>query len=185
MAETTLVVRASAGTVAEATSKVNTDMDAVLKALKDAGIADADIQTAGYNVSTSQDRDGKPSGYEVFNTVRVRIRDLTKVGTTIDAAIAAGANQVYGINFTLADEQPAQTQARTAAVADAKARATELATAAGVSLGDLVQISNVITGGPIPLAVEGRGGMNAMSAAPMQPGELDVTMQVQLVYLIK
>ncbi len=187
MAETTLGVRAEADSVAAAQSKVNQDMDNLLKALKQAGIADADIQTTGYNVNPRTTPEGKTSGYEVSNMVRVRIRDLAKVGPTIDAALQAGANQVYGIQFTLADPASAQTQARAAAVNDAKARATELAGEAGVTLGEIVQVSSVITGGPVFDSPMGKGGMveMAVASAAVQPGELMVTTQVQVVYGLK
>ncbi len=187
MAETTLGVRANADTVGEAASKVNGDMDRVLKALKDAGVAENDTQTTGFNVNVRQDREGKPSGYEVSNMVRVRIRDLDKVGSTIDAALAAGANQLYGIQFTLADPTAAQTAARADAVADAKARATELAGEAGVSLGDIVQVSNVVGGGPLfaEAAVKGMGAAAARQSIAVQSGELEVSAQVQIVYALQ
>lgn len=187
MAETTLGVRANAPTVSEATSKVNSDMDKILKALKGAGIAERDTQTTGFNVNIDQDRDGKPTGYQVSNMVRVRVRDLDKIGPTIDAALAAGANQVYGIQFTLADPTASQTQARAAAVADAKARATELATEAGVTLGDIVQISNVVGGGPVfaDAAMKGMGAASAMQSVAVQVGELEVSAQVQVIYALK
>ena len=116
----------------------------------------------------------------------MRIRDLAKVGPTIDAALQARANQVYGIQFTLADPTAAQTKARAAAVADAKARATELATEAGVTLGDIAQISNVVGGGP----VFAEAAMKGMGAAPMQAvavqiGEMEVSAQVQVIYALK
>lgn len=187
MAETTLGVRARAATVAEATSKVNTDMDSILKTLKNGGIAEADIQTTGFNVNAVEDREGKPSGYDVSNMVRVRIRDLDKLGATIDAALAAGANQVYGINLTLADPTAAQSKARLAAVADAKDRATELAAAAGLTLGDIAQISNVVTGTPFMAEAAMKGGMGAaaLQSVAVQIGELEISAQVQVVYQLR
>lgn len=185
MAETSIGVRATGATVAEATGKANTDMDSVLKALKAAGIEDKDIQTSGFNLNPSQDRNGQPNGYEVMNMLRVRIRDLSKVGAVMDAAISAGANQIYGVSFTLANPDTAQSQARVAAVKDAQARANELAQAAGVGLGELVQVSNVVTGGPVMPYMSGKGAAMEMSIGQMQPGELEVTMQVQVIYQIK
>lgn len=185
MAETTIGVRTTADTVAEAMGKANKDIEAVLKALKAANVADSDIQTVGFNVNASHDREGKPSGYEVSNMLRVRIRDMQKVGATIDAAVNAGANQIYGVNFTLNDPDKVQTQARAAAVADAKKQAGELAQAAGVTLGEIVQINNVITGGPRPMYEAKAAGMAQMAANVIQPGEMDVTMQVEIVFGIK
>jgi uncharacterized protein YggE len=185
MAETTIGVRATAPTVAEATGKASQDMTAVLAAIKAAGIEDKDIQTNGFNLNPHHNREGQPDGYEVVNMLRVRVRDLTKVGAVIDAAIAAGANQIYGVNFTLANPDSVQGEARTAAVKDAQARATELAQAAGVTLGDLVQISNVVTGGPVlPYAME-KSAMAASVGNGIQPGELEMSMQVQVIYQIK
>ena len=78
-----------------------------------------------------------------------------------------------------------QSQARVAAVKDAQARANELAQAAGVGLGELVQVSNVVTGGPVMPHMSGKGAAMEMSVGQMQPGELEVTMQVQVIYQIK
>ena len=73
----------------------------IQSAVRSLGIEDKDIQTNGFNLNPSHDRNGQPNGYEVMNMLRVRIRDLSKVGAVMDAAIAAGANQIYGVQFTL------------------------------------------------------------------------------------
>ena len=187
MAELTVGVQATAPTLAAANQKANTDMDAVVKSLKSNGVADKDIQTASYNVSPQRDNNNKVTGYQVTNTVRVKIRDLSKAGPTLDAAVGAGANQVYGISFTLADPSAAEKAARQAAIDNAKSRAGDYAAQAGASVGQVLQISETI-GGPTPLVqfdTAAKPAAMAAAAVPVQAGELTVTTQVQVVYALQ
>ncbi len=187
MAEITLGVQTTAPTLAAASQKANTDMDAVIKSLKSNGVADKDIQTASYNVNPQRDNNNKVTGYQVTNMVRVKIRDLSKAGATLDAAVGSGANQVYGISFTLADPSEAQKAVRQAAIDNAKSRATDYAVQAGASVGQVLQISETI-GGPTPLVqFDAAAKPAAMSAAavPVQTGELTVTGQVQVIYALQ
>ena len=106
---------------------------------------------------------------------------------TLDAAVGSGANQVYGISFTLADPSEAQKAVRQAAIDNAKSRATDYAVQAGASVGQVLQISETI-GGPTPLVqFDAAAKPAAMSAAavPVQTGELTVTGQVQVIYALQ
>ena len=87
-------------------------------------------------------------GYRVSNMLRVTVRDVERAGDVLDAAVEAGANQVYGVTFTVSDESRWQGQAREKAFADAKARAAELAGLAGVELGAVQSVSEVIGAWP-------------------------------------
>jgi len=119
------------------------DMQAVLDALDASGIAEKDIQTL--NVSLSQrtiDR-GKPTQHTVFvasNSIEVTIHDLTAIGTTIDAAVAAGADSVKGVRFQLSDPDTIRTDALTQAVEGAREKADALAAAAGEQVVSVVTI---------------------------------------------
>jgi uncharacterized protein YggE len=165
-------------------------MEAVIDAVKAAGIADKDIQTSTYYVSVVQnyDSNGNPSevtSFQVQNQVNVVIRDITTVGDVLDGAVAAGANTIYGVNFYVDDSSAATSQARKLAVEDAHTRAQELAEAAGMTLGPVVSIAEGYSSGPI----YGKGGGVVAEAAapstPIQAGsstiEVDVTVIYQLI----
>jgi hypothetical protein len=119
----------------------------------------------------------------VSNGLSVQVHDLTQVGAVLGAAVDAGANSIAGVTFSFADTTALEATAREKAVADAKARAQSLAQLGGVELGEVVAISEVI-GGPSPVLYEfgGRGGGVGES---IQPGQLEVRMQVQVSFAIK
>ncbi len=166
-------------------------MNAVLDVLKSAGIAETDIQTTNFSLYADQQRGPngellRPIQYVASNMVRVTVRDLTKVGAILDAAVSAGANQVYGVSFGVTNPSRLQVQAEESAVEDARARAQALAARAGVQLGDVLSISETISGPP-PILYRQDVAMAAPSAAPVpvQPGELEFNAQVQIVYALR
>lgn len=166
-------------------------MNAVLAALKNAGVAEQDIQTANFNLYADQQRGPngeliQPIQYVASNMVRVTVRDLGKVGAILDAVVSAGANQVYGISFGVANPNRLQLQAEESAVEDARARAQALAAKAGVQLGDVLSISETISTPP-PILYRQDVAMAAPVAAPVpvQPGELEFNAQVQIVFAIR
>jgi hypothetical protein len=179
-------------TVKAASSGAKDSMDAVLQALKEQGVDEKDIQTSGFSVWT--ERPYGPEGpsdevlYHVSNQVAVTIRDLDTVGTVLDAAIEAGANNIYGVTFSLADPSQVESRARKEAVADAQAKAKELATLNDVEVGDVVSVSEVIGGRGgyytsvvRETAVAGMGG----GGGPIAPGELELTLQLEIVYTVQ
>ena len=176
-------------TVDAASAENNAIVDAVLAALQELGIAGEDIQTSGYSVFAERyGSDGqlleKPN-YRVSNTVTVLVRDLPNLGQVLDAAVAAGANNIYGVEFLLDDATAARSAARKLAVANAQATAEELAALNGLQVGKVLSISEVIgnMGGyygnqfSAVQADKGGGGV-----APIQPGQLNLTMQIQITY---
>ena len=178
-------------TVQDASSQGSATMDAVLAALKAQGVEEKDVQTSGYSIWV--ERPYGPEGtapgepiYHVSNNATVIIRDLDTIGTVLDSAIEAGANNVYGITFSVADPAPLMSEARAKAVADAQARAKELAELNDVTLGEVISVSEVIGTGVYPglrsmAAAEGLGG----GAGPIAPGELEMTAQLQISYAIQ
>ena len=174
--------------VKQASSDAAAAMEALLAALKAQGVTENDIQTSYYNIWVERpyNPDGSQSTeviYHVSNTVQVTIRDLSKVTTTLGAAIEAGANTINSVNFNLADPSELEVQARQEAVENAKATAEELATLNGVTLGEVTSVSEVITSEPLlstaSYAAEGIGGG---AAGPLSPGEVEVTVQLQVSY---
>jgi uncharacterized protein len=160
--------------------------DAVIRALKAAAGTRAEIKTSGYVLEPQRIyKEAQPptiTGYEARNSVIVTLKDLTKVGAVIDAASAAGANNIENVTFTLRNTEAAKTQALTDAIRVAKAKAQAVAAALG---GRVARISQVQEQGfvrpPQPFdefAVQTR---MAGKPTPIEVGALDVNSQVQLV----
>lgn len=172
--------------------KLNKDQTtAVIQAIKDFGVDPKDIRTSNFSIWTNPQYDTTgqitSSIYVVDNTVYVTIRDLDKLGGLLDAAISAGANNIYSIQFDVENKDEATKKARDMAVDDAKKEAQELADAAGVTL-DVIQSINYSESTPTPM-YEGKGGGGggavAESAVPIQPGQLAISVSVSMSYSIK
>lgn len=179
--------------VKEASSEAKAVMDNVLQVLTAQGIAEKDIQTSGFNIWVERPYgpDGLPADealYHVSNQVSVTIRDLDKVGSLLDATIEAGANNIYGVSFSVDDPNQLGAEAREKAVADAEAKAEELAKLSGVQLGEVVSVSEVIgSGGLFPGSLREAAaiGLGGGGGGPISPGELELTLQLQVVYAIQ
>ncbi len=183
-------VRSQADTVSDALTSNNAQSQAISTALKNYGLEDKDIQTSSFNVYPQQEY--SPEGqltrtyYVVENTVFIKVRDLLKLGDILDGVTRAGANNINGISFDVEDRSEAEAQARKLAVDDARAKAQELATSAGISLGDLQTISVYSSGTPSPIATyEGKGGMMAGSSVPIAAGQMVISADANLTYGIK
>jgi uncharacterized protein YggE len=180
----TLGVESQAAGLAEATSDAARRMSAVVARVKAFGVADTDITTVSYSVdprtapSDPARRDEPPRivGYRVANVARVTVRKLSDAGPILDAAVGAGANAVRGIQFTLSDSDKATTDARASAVGDAMVKARQFAAAAGVALGPVLSIRESGISTPTPLA---RGAFR-MEATPIEPGQLEIVVTVEL-----
>jgi uncharacterized protein YggE len=173
-----------------ATSQNQEQMASLIEALKAAGIAEKDIQTAYYNMYAEQRYDpatNQPTGefiYHVSNSLSVKTRDLANVGALLVDAVNAGANNISGVYFSIEDTAALEAEAREKAVADAKARAQSLAGLSDVELGEIVVVSEVINSGIGPIIYD-RAGQGGGGGAPIQPGQLEVSMQVQVSFAIK
>ncbi len=184
-------VETTAPRLADATSQNTTKMNAVLEKLKSLGIADKDIQTVDYSVTPIQnqprpDSNAQPTitGYRVSNQVRVTIRKIADVGNILDQALTAGANRVYGISFSVDDPSAFQQQARAAAIKDAQDKASQLAKNAGLSLGPVLSITEASTG-PRPMLAAADSFGAAAASVPVQTGELQIMVSVQMRFGIK
>lgn len=190
MALLSLSVMREAATAREALSANNDAMAAVISAMKAAGIAERDLQTAGVQISPRYDYSPKPDGaqeaklvaYQVTNTLSVRVRDLAKTGEILDKAVGLGVNQGGGISFTNDDPSKVTSEARKKAVADALARATTLTEAAGVKLGRILEISETsFAQPPMPMMREYAAKAGADSV-PVQAGENAYRVQVSVTF---
>jgi uncharacterized protein len=179
---------------AQAVDDATAKMNAIMTALKGLGIDEKDIQTTNFSVSAQQDVDpdtGKPKDtftYQVDNTVTVTVRDLSKVGEALGKAVGAGANNIYGVSFTVSDQSALEAEARDKAMADAKARAEQLAKAAGVTL-DVPMSINEYSSGPIPYTADYKAapalGVGGGGPVPVSTGQIQVNLQVNVTYIIK
>lgn len=179
-----------APTAAAAMSENAQRMAAVLAALKAAGIASRDIQTASVSLQPQyRYQDNKPpviTGYQASNTVTVKFRDLTKAGPILDVLVAQGANQISGPNLSLAEPDAALDEARTDAIKRARARAELYAKAAGLSVVRILVISETGDLAPPPMPVAyARAGFAKAEPTPIAPGESDVTVTVSVRFLLK
>ena len=182
-------VESFAATVAEATTQNQTTLDNVMAALAAAGIAAEDIQTTNYSLFAEQTYgENGPTGiagYRVSNQVNVKIRDIALVGDVLAAVTEAGANAIYGVNFSVADPAALEAEARALAMQDAANRAASLAELGNVALGDITVISEVV-GTPVMPLSGGYAMEQAASAAPgISPGQLSYQVQVQVTYSIQ
>ncbi len=178
---------------AQAVADNNTQATKVKQALVDMGVDAKDIQTSNFSIYPQQqyDQTGKPTGeinYVVDNQIFVTVRDITKIGDLLDTAVKSGANNIYGIQFDVADRSKATSEARKLAVADAQAQAKELADAAGVGLGPVQTINAYTTQSPSPLYEKGMGGGAAVAASPSVPvsaGQMVLQIDVNMVFGIQ
>ena len=157
-------------TAREASEANAKQMTAVLAAIKDTGIADRDIQTSRLSLQPQYDANksgnARLTGFQASNQVTVRIRDIDKLATVLDRAIASGANEMSGIEFVISEQSKMLDQARDDAIADARRKAELYAKAAAARIGNVVSISEE---GPAPQPRP----MQAMraGAVPIAPGE--------------
>lgn len=189
LATISIGVRTENSNAARAVMDNNAQAAEIATVLRDMGVEEKDIQTSNFNIYANQQYDdrGNPiaTTYVVENTVFVTVRDLSKLGELLGAAVEAGANQVYGIQFDVENREEALSQARKAAIENARAKAEELAAAAGVTLGEIQSI-NESGGVPVPI-FEGKGGGALVAApeVPVSPGQLSISVEVSVVFEIK
>ncbi len=188
-----LGVSAKAATVKAASSQAQEAMSDLLDSLEENGVQEKDIQTRQFSIYPEYDyRDGEQilTGYRVTHMLQVKVRDIDKAGEVIDDAVEAGGDllQVQTISLTIDDTTALRSEARQEAVADAQARAEELATLAGVTLGKPTYITeSVYTPSPLP-PMPRAVGYAMEEVAPVteiSPGELEVVVNVHITYAIE
>ncbi len=190
-------------TVATAQEKVDTKIARALEAIKDSGIEDKDINTTSYNVYPKYEWEqivcitypcpqGKNTltGYEVNQTISVKVRDTEKAGDLVTKVGAIGVSNISGVEFRVDDREKYVAQAREEAIAEAKENAKKLADQLGVRLGKILYFNDNNGGYPMPYYAEGMGGdMRVSSVAPAKAelpiGESKITSQISITYEIR
>ena len=187
-------VTSQGATAAEALAANTAAMNELIATLKAAGIEARDIQTSGFSVSPNyvysdaRDANGyqlppKVSGYQVYNTVNVRVRDLSTLGAVLDKAVTVGANTINGVSFSVADPAPLFDQARKLAFANAKAKAELYADVAGEKLGDIESITESQGyNQPQPQMMRAVADSAAAAPVPIESGELSFSIDVQVAW---
>jgi uncharacterized protein len=179
-------VTTEAKTAREASEANNAAMGKVLLALKGAGIEEKDFQTSRLSLQPqyAPNRSGPNAvvGYQASNRVTIKLRDVTKVAGTLDLLVAAGANNIGGINFMVSAASKLLDDAREQAIADARRKAEIYARAAGVTLGSPVSISE--EGSPAPMQFR-KMSAGIAASAPVAQGEETLQVTVSVSWAIK
>jgi len=191
MASVTLGVVTEGDSAAAALAANSARMERALAGLAAAGIAERDIRTTRIDLSPRWTRGTgslgqapRIDGFTAANAVEVRVRDLDALGAVLDAVVRAGANDIRGIRFGLADETAALDRARELAVADARRKAALYAAAAGLTLGPVIEMAEQGAAEPWP-----RPMMEASMAAdaapvPVAGGEMTVSARIGMVFAL-
>jgi uncharacterized protein YggE len=177
-------------TAAAARESAAASMTAVIEALSAKGVARKDLRTALLSLSPvtdySPETGPRVTGYQAANSVAVTVRDLTSAGSLIDAALAAGATSMDGLDFSVDDPSAAEQQARTLAMEDAKRRAQTIAGAAGVKLGSVTGVVEGERGGPVPFPALRAVAFKAEAAdTPVEAGSQEIVVSVTVAYAIE
>lgn len=184
-------VTTRAPTASEAMRLNAAQMDKVIARLKSLGIKREDIQTSNFSLNAQYQyrNDGQQPtflGYDAANSVNVTLRDLDKVGETLDALVQSGANNLFGPNFSLEKDGPARVAARKAAFDHAGSQTLEYARMAGYSGVRLLEVSETFTQmGPVPVSKEAivvTGGPPPVPPTKIEPGRVGTAVTVTVKY---
>jgi uncharacterized protein YggE len=189
-----LGIEAEAKTVAQAQQEAAETMDKVMRALKNNGVSEKDIQTQRFSIypvrKWIEDEQREITiGYRVANIVFAKIRPVDKAGSIIDAVAEAGGDltRIENIGFDVDDPTPYYKEAREKAVKDAMTKASQIADVANIKLGKAIYISEGATYVP-PIVVRdyaSKAEGAAPSPTPISPGELEFQVNVQMVFGIR
>jgi uncharacterized protein YggE len=163
----------------------NTKANTLIELLRKNGVAAKDLRTSQLSINpTYNDKAATITGYQVENTVQATLHHFGKAGALLDAAVSAVGNavRIQQISFSIGDDSTLRAQARAQAVSQAKAQAAQLAQAAGVTLGGIRSLTELAgAGAPITYDMQPAAGASTASL-PLQPGEQEITVAVDLVY---
>ncbi len=184
-------IETHAATAEQATTQNAARADKVMAVLKSKVGDKGKVQTGGYTLSPDySQRPGREQpviiGYNAQNSITVETPDLKGVGALIDGAVAAGANRINYLNFSLKDDAKARAEAIAIASRNAQTQAQALAQALGVRLGRVIRATTLAQVRPFPVPMERMGvAMAAQAPTPIEPGEVTVPATVTLTYEIE
>ncbi|MDE2480715.1 MAG: SIMPL domain-containing protein [bacterium] len=189
VATVSVAVVSNAESASDAVGENSATYERVAAAIERLGIAKSAIALGSYNVDYNPRPNPMPSnpppyaryGYTVTRSFDVRVGEIAKAGSVIDAATAAGATQINGVSFGLADQSAAKAQATAKAVADARTKAQQVAAAAGLHITRIASISLDAGGGGIQPLVR-MSAMAAKEPTTLNPGDVSVSSNVTIVF---
>lgn len=191
LAKIDLGVWSEGATVAVVQRDNTAKTNAIIEALKKQGVAEEDIQTSNYSLQPKIDWTNgtqRVIGYTLSQMVSAKIRNLDNVGSAIEASVAAGSNQIQGVQFTIDDPTSLQEQARLEAITDARKKADALSQALGLKVLKVITFSES-SGGyvpPMPMMYKAESSDSANMAAPsIQAGSLDVVTNVSVTFEVR
>ena len=193
IATVTLGIETKGADVKDITEKNVTAMNKIIAGIKNLGIEDKDIQTTQYSVTPqynyTENSGTVPNGYMIDQNIEIKIRDFTKISDVFTVGTDNGANVISSLQFTIDDSEKVKSEARTKAIDQAKTKAEAMAKQVGVTLGDLVNISenSYITS---PITYNSTKTLRdevaiSTTSADIQTGQQEVNLTVSLTYKIK
>lgn len=180
-------VQVSAATVSSALQQSSQAAARVTAALRAAGVASADIATAGLNVQPDYRANSQaPDGYEVSEYLTATLRHITTAGAQIQAAVQAGGNAVTvdSVSLNLTDTSALLARARAAAVADARHKAAQYASAASQPLGPVISITDQAPAQPSPIYASASAEAPRASSVPISPGTQQLSVSITVTYAL-
>jgi uncharacterized protein YggE len=186
-------VQAQGTTVTQVQEAINSKSNTIIATVKKLGVDDKDIQTINYSLSPTYDYQSatqRITGYQANSTLLIKVRKTENANSVIDAATAAGANQVGGVSFDVSDKTKAENEARDVAIAEAKRKAETAAKAAGFTLGRVINYSEGF-GGVMPMPMYAKADTAMMvgnperSATQIETGSSEIVVTVSLSYEIR
>ncbi len=184
-------VTAQANTVTKVQQDLNSKINAMSAAVKKLGVDERDIKTSYYNISPTYDYSSSAqriTGYQANSNLTIKVRKIDNVNSVIDAATAAGSNEVSGVYFDVDDKTKAENQAREQAVADAKSKAEAAAKAAGFKLGRVINYSEGGGSAPRPMMYDEAKSLpipGGGEPTQVEPGSSELNVSVTLSYEIQ
>jgi uncharacterized protein YggE len=163
-------------------------MNRIINFLKEKGIDEKDIQTENYSVDPKYDYSKSPYrivGYTISQDLKVKVRDLSKIGEILSEAVNYGANNVSGPNFTVDDKEVYLEKAREKAIKDAKEKAEKIAKSAGFKLGKIVGIQESGPSELYPVMLEEKTVAKEIPQPQIQPGSQEIKIQINITFEIK
>jgi uncharacterized protein YggE len=187
-----LGVKTEGKTTADAITENSEKMNAVIKAVKDSGVDEKDIQTTNYSLSPLYNYTEAAGrifqGYTLYQELQVKIRDFSKVGDILQKAVAQGANLTSNLQFTIENPEQYKQEARAKAIEQAKANAKNLEKTSGIKLGKLI---NVYENYVYPMMYDSKavgigGGIEESAPSPViQPGQTEINVTINLTYRVR
>lgn len=177
----------------EAANESNNKTNDIIEELANLGVEEKDIKTSNYRLSPeynwTESRGQQLVGYEVTQSLTIKIRDLEKISSVISQTTEKGANQVGNISFTIDDDESLKSEARAAAITKAQNKAKEIAAQSGLKLGRLLNVeegysSQIITPSYNKM-MDSVAGSEPVPAPNIQTGENEVSVSVILTYKVK